>query len=255
MPEHIAGVSAGTVDFACGAEGDGHTGDDAGRRPLRSIGGCSDARDDVIPDCPFIGHPEDGAGGVLTGSAQHRRPECREQDRHGDGVGDIHRAVHGKAVVLHINRTRPGERPGSELRGNREPMRGPVVGQPELVGDDPVMRWADAERESASASSLRGQRLLCHRDGMPGLDGHDGGSEFDAVGRLAEQRDRRHGVEIAGDLRDPEGCEAVVLGGLHVGNQAGQSVGARDAPCPNRPSARCAWDPPLTEHSGPTRTG
>ena len=192
-----------------------------------ALGGFGDARGDVVPDCALVGHPEDRAAGVLAGDAQHRRSECREQDRHRDGVGDVHRTVHGKAVVLDVNRTRPGDGRVENFEVTAHQTGRPIVGQPELVADDPVMGWPDAERESASARHLRGQRLLCHRNGMPGLDGHDGGSEFDAVGRLSQECDRCHGVEIAGDLRDPEGREAILLSALAVGDQAGQSVGAR----------------------------
>ena len=45
---------------------------------------------------------------------------------------------------------------------------------------------------------------------------YDRGSDFDALGDLSEKRDRRHRVQVAGHLRDPERRETVTLGGLSV---------------------------------------
>ena len=61
---------------------------------------------------------------------------------------------------------------------------------------------------------------------MAGLHGDDRRADLDAIGDVAEQRDRRHRVEIAGHLGNPERRETVVLGGLSVGQQTAQPVGA-----------------------------
>ena len=88
------------------------------------------------------------------------------------------------------------------------------------------MRRAQPQSETAAASQLSGQRLLGHGDGMSSLDRYDGAADFDALGDLAEERDRGHGVEVPGNLRNPEGRETSVLGGTTVGDQTGQAVTA-----------------------------
>ena len=83
-----------------------------------------------------------------------------------------------------------------------------------------MIQWCDgpdAEREPARARDLGGQRLLRHDEWMAGLDRDDRCSDFNALGDLAEERDGRHRVEIAGNLGDPERRETLALGGLSVG--------------------------------------
>ena len=61
---------------------------------------------------------------------------------------------------------------------------------------------------------------------MTGLDRDDRGADLDALGHLADDRDRGHGVEIAGDLRDPHRGEAGAVGRLHVVHQPRQPLAA-----------------------------
>lgn len=59
---------------------------------------------------------------------------------------------------------------------------------------------------------------------MAGLDGDDGCSDLDAFGDLAEKRDRRHGVEVTGNLGNPERRETLAFRSLSVGQQTAQPV-------------------------------
>ena len=86
------------------------------------------------------------------------------------GVGDVHRAVHAEAVVLDVDRTRARERRVQHLEVVCAPAAPAGRRAGRAVADDPVVRRPDAEREAAFARHLRRQRLLRHRDGMPGLD-------------------------------------------------------------------------------------
>src|SRR5579864_2654544 len=61
---------------------------------------------------------------------------------------------------------------------------------------------------------------------MTRLDGNDGGPDLDALGHLAGERDRRHGVEVTGDLWDPDGDETGAVGRLYVRDQPCQPVRA-----------------------------
>ena len=87
-----------------------------------------------------------------------------------------------------------------------------------------MVRRADAERESAGARDLGGQRLLRHDQRMAGLDGDDRCSDLNAFGGLAEKRDRGHGVEVAGNLGNPERRETLAFRSLSVGQQTAQPV-------------------------------
>ena len=92
-----------------------------------------------------------------------------------------------------------------------------------------MIQWCDGPTPSANrpaARDLGGQRLLRQDQRVAGLDRDDGRPDLDAIGDLAEQRDGRHRVEVAGHLRDPERRETVGLGGLPVGQQAAQPVRA-----------------------------
>ena len=62
---------------------------------------------------------------------------------------------------------------------------------------------------------------------MSGLHRYDGAADFDAVGDLAEERNRGHGVEVPGNLWNPKGRETSVFGGATVGDQAGQPIATR----------------------------
>ena len=241
VPQHLARVRASGVDLAVGAQRDRHAGHDPRRRPARLARGLRDARDHVVADRPLVGHPEDGPGGVLTGDAQHHGRERGDEDRHLDGIGHVHRAVHPVLVVLDVDRARPRERLVQHLEVVPHEVGRALVREAELTLDDPVVRRPEAEREPAAARHLRGQRLLRHRDGMTGLDRDDRGADLDALGHLADDRDRGHGVEVAGDLRDPHRGEPGLIGGLDVGHQPRQAARRVRAPCRSRSSTRCAF--------------
>ena len=107
--------------------------DDARCRPAGCAGGLRDARDHVLADRPLVGHPENRAGRVLAGDAQHHRRERGDQDRHRRGVDDVERAVHAVAVVLDVDRARTGERGVEHLQVVPHQRGRAFVGQPELV--------------------------------------------------------------------------------------------------------------------------
>ena len=129
-------------------------------------------------------------------------------------------------VVLDVDRARPRERAVQHLEVVPHEVGRTLVREAELILDDPVVRRPEAEREPAAARHLRGERLLRHRDRMTGLDRDDRGADLDALGHLADDRDRGHGVEVAGDLRDPHRGEAGLIGRLDVGHQPRQPIGA-----------------------------
>ena len=87
-----------------------------------------------------------------------------------------------------------------------------------------MVRRADTEREPAGARDLRGQCLLRHDHRMAGLNGDDRCSDLDSVGGLTEQRDRGHGIEVAGNLGNPERRETLTFRSLSVGQQTAQPV-------------------------------
>ncbi len=240
MAQHVAGVHASRVDVAVGAQRNGHTGDDPRRRPARFARRLRDTREHVLADRPLVGHPEDGPVRVLTGDAQHHGCERGDEDRHRDGIGHVHRAVHLVRVVVDVDRTRPRERLVQHCEVVAHEMGGTLVREAELILDDPVVRRPEAEREPAAARHLGGQRLLGHGDGMTGLDGDDRGTDLDAIGDLTRDRDRGQGVEVAGDLRDPDRGEA------GRARRPGRRPPARPAdpraraPCRSRSSIRCA---------------
>ena len=175
-----------------------------------SLAAFGDARDHVVADRPLVGHPEDGAGGVLTGDAQHRGPERREQDRH-----------------RRWRRPRPSgcarEKPSFSTSTGPGPANGRVQHLevvPHEVGR-PLVREAELVARRSSGATARGRARTGRRTppawSAPAAPSEwDAGSgsgttavpSLDAVGRLADERDRGHGVEVAGDLRDPEGGEA-----------------------------------------------
>ncbi len=218
-----------------------------------SVAACADPGCDVVVDRALVGHPEDCSARLLAGDAQHGRPECCQQDGHRHGLGDVERAVHAVAVVLDVDGPRPAERGIEHLEIVAHQANRTLVRQPQLTVHDPIVRRAEPQGEPAAACQLSGQRLLRHRDGMARLNRHHGGADFDAVGHLAEQGDRRHGVEVAGNLRNPKRGKASVFGGL--GRRRAIRPGGQRAiaPCRTRSSGLFARTPPVTAHSGPTR--
>ena len=109
----------------------------------------------------------------ITGASAARRT----------GVGTMSvtsmRVVHAVARRSRRRPARARERDVQHLEVVAHLAGGPVVRQPEHVVDDPVVRRSEPEREAAFAHRLVRQRLLRHRDGMPGLDRHHRGAELD----------------------------------------------------------------------------
>ena len=169
------------------------------------------------------------------------------------GFGDVHRAVHAVGIVLDINGSRSVECGVEHLEVIAHQVSRSLVRQAQLTVHDPIVRWADSQRESAPACQLGRQRLLRHRHRMARLDGYDGAADLDAVGYLAQQCDRGHGVEVTGNLWNPKRGEARILGALgrrRAIRLGGQRVGA---PCRSRPSDLSARAPAVRAHSGSTR--
>ena len=131
---------------------------------------------------------------MLPGDLQHGRAERGQQHGHRHGVGDIERAVHAVAVVLDVDRSRAAERGVEHLEIVTHQPNRTIVGQTQLTVHDPIVRRTQPQCEPVAACQLSGQRLLRHRDGMARLNWHHGGADFDALGHLAEQGDRGHGV-------------------------------------------------------------
>ena len=169
----------------------------------------------VVADRALVGHPEDRARRQLARDAQHHRRERGEEDRRRGDVGDVERVVHAVVVVLDVDRARAGERGVQHLEVVAHEARGPLVRQAEHVGDDPVVRRTEAEREAAFAHRLVRQRLLRHRDRVAGLDRHHRGAELDRatsrwpISAIAVER-----VEVVRDLGHPDRREAGLLGRL-----------------------------------------
>ncbi len=93
-----------------------------------------------------------------------------------------------------------------------------------------MIHWCDGpnpERESAVAGRLGSQRLLRHGDGMARLNWDHGGTDLDALGHSAQKRNYGHGVEVAGNLRNPEGGEARIFGASAIGEQSSQAFSTR----------------------------
>jgi hypothetical protein len=137
--------------------------------------------------------------------------------------------VHPEQLVLDVDRT-------VALQGLVEDVEvGPhgggraLVGQPEHLVDDPVVRDAEAERQPAGAHGLGRQGLLGQGDGVPGLDGHHRRAHLDAAGLGADQGGGGEGVELVGDLRDPHRREAGLLDPAAV---RAEPVDLRGVPAP-----------------------
>ena len=94
---------------------------------------------------------------------------------------------------------------------------GLLVGQPHHLVDDPMMRDAQPERETSFADGLHGEGLLGQRDGVAGLDRHDGGPDFDAGRGGADDGGGGERIELIGNLRDPHRRQAGRFRPLRVG--------------------------------------
>ncbi len=81
-------------------------------------------------------------------------------------------------LVLHVDHPRAAEClvEHVEVATHRGGMA--LIGQSEHVLDDPMMREAHAEGESATGDRLDRQRLLGQHDGMAGLDRYDGRADL-----------------------------------------------------------------------------
>ena len=120
------------------------------------------------PMLRVVGHPEDGAVGLLAGDLQHQRSERRQQDRRRRDVGDGERVVDPEVLVLDVDRAGPGKRGVEHL----EVADAPAVRACRRT--DPSMssttQWCDGPMpsvEPALADRLGRQRLLRHRDRVP----------------------------------------------------------------------------------------
>ena len=80
-----------------------------------------------------------------------------------------------------------------------------------------MMRDAQAERETALADGLHGEGLLGQRDGVAGLDRHDGRPDFDTGRGGADDGGGGERIELIGNLRDPHGRQAGRFRPLCVG--------------------------------------
>jgi hypothetical protein len=135
--------------------------------------------------------------------------------------------VHLKGLDVDVHPSRAAGDGGLEDRQVITHQRGgPFVGQAELILDDPVMGGSESKAEAPIARDLRGQRLLGHHERVAGLHGNDRRAYLDPRRTGTHEGDGRHGVDVPGNLGNPERGEAGRLGGLHVGDQASQSFAA-----------------------------
>jgi hypothetical protein len=74
-----------------------------------------------------------------------------------------------------------------------------------------VVRYADPEREPPFAYRLHRQGLLGERDRVPGLDRHHRRADLDPRRLGPNEGGSGQGVELVGDLRDPDGGQARLL--------------------------------------------
>ena len=78
-----------------------------------------------------------------------------------------------------------------------------------------MIQWCETprpKRETAFAHGLIGQRLLGQHDRVPRLQGDDRRPDLDARRGRADERGRRHDVELVGDLRRPDRVQAGLVG-------------------------------------------
>ena len=98
---------------------------------------------------------------------------------------------------------------------------GCVVGEPEHLVDDPVVRHAQAEGQATVGDGLDRQGLLGQGDGVAWLHRHHRRPDLDAGGGGRHHGRRGQRVELVGDLGDPDRGESRLLGPLGVRLQAG----------------------------------
>ena len=164
--------AARRVDLVVAAQRDRDAGDDPRRGPARRRRGARDAREHVLADGALVGHPEDRpdasspATRSITGASAARRI----------GVGTMSVTSSGlctrKSSFSTSTGPGPGERGVQDLEVVAHEAGRPLVREAEHVGDDPVVRRTEAEREPAFAHRLVRERLLRHRDRVAGLDRH-----------------------------------------------------------------------------------
>ena len=177
-------------------------------------------------------------------SCQHARAECGEQDRGRGDVGDVERVVHAERLVLHIDGSGAGERPVEDVEVGAHRRDGALVGQPEHLVDDPVVRDAETEGQTTLADGLDRQDLLGQCDRVAGLHRNDSGADLDTGRRRADHggggRARRIRRGSAGSRRwrgrplPPNGHRP---GAVRPWSGSG--------PAPDRSSIRCAWPGPF----------
>ena len=121
---------------------------------------------------------------------------------------------------------------------------GLLVGQAQHLVDDPVVRHAEPQREAAAAHRLGRQRLLGEGDGVPGLDGYDGGADLDAAGL---RRPTRAAAVRASNSSGICGIHTVESPPPRPSGRrpAGGRPSSSSGPAPGRPSRRCASHPLL----------
>ena len=213
-------VRATAASISCvAAQAHRDAGHDAGGRPAGGLGGPARRGHDVGADGPLVGHPQDGPVGPLTAQLQHPRPQRRQEDRGGADVGDVEGVVHPEPVVLDVDRARAGQGLVEHVEVGPHGGHGMLVGQTEHLVDDPVVGDAEADGQAALADGLHGEDVLGQGDGVAGLDRHHRRTDLDA-GRLgADHGGGGQGVELVGDLRDPDGGQSGLLRPAGVGQE------------------------------------
>jgi hypothetical protein len=165
----------------------------------------------VLADGSLVGQPEDGAIGALAGHLEHERSQRGDEHRRRGDVGDVERVVDLEALVLDVDRARTGQRLVEHVEVGPHGRQRLLVGETEHLFDDPVVRDAEPEAQTPEAGGLGGQGLLGERDRVPRLHGYDGRADLDAARLGGHERHRGEGVELVGDLRDPDRREAGFL--------------------------------------------
>ncbi len=125
--------------------------------------------------------------------------------------------MHAEEVVLDVYRAGSAQRLVEDVEVGAHGGDGLLVGQPHHLVDDPMMRDAQAERETALADGLHGEGLLGQRHGVAGLDRHDGRPDFDTGRGGADDGGGGERIELIGNLRDPHGRQAGRFRPLCVG--------------------------------------
>jgi hypothetical protein len=219
LGQDAVGPCDGRVDLLVAAEADGHAGHDPRGGAAGGLGGAHDVGNDVRADGALVGHPEDGPVGALAGQPEHRRAERGEEQRGGRHVRDVERAVHPEQLVVDVDATGTGEGLVEDVEVGAHGRRRALVGQAQHLVDDPMVGDAEAQREAALAHGLDRQRLLCQGDRMTGLHRNDRRADLDARRLRPDDRGRRQGVELVGDLGDPDRRETGLVRPACVGAQ------------------------------------